>query len=131
MDYLSFPFSSTERLRQNRVTLSANSEHENKTSLVTDEMKDYLFNVLKHCHENHIQMYSRIWNTVVIITFVVVVGSVLYYCYTTKPTPEQIHKRRMRTKKLVLEKMKEMNEMNMYTQPNGITFLPVIQNKGY
>jgi hypothetical protein len=52
-------------------------------------------------------------------------------CYSIRISPEQQKKRRIKTQKLVLAKMREMKEMNQYTQPNGITFLPVYQNKGY
>jgi hypothetical protein len=60
-----------------------------------------------------------------------VVGGLLYLCYAIRLTPEQKKKRAMKTKQLVLSKMREMKEMNQYTQPNGITFSPVYQNKGY
>ena len=108
-----------------------NGKDENSTPLVTNETKEYLFCVLNQCYENRIRMYSRIWNGLAILMVLVVIGGLLYLCYYIRPTPEQQKKRRIQTQKLVFAKMREMKEVNQYTQPNGITFLPVYQNKGY
>ena len=108
-----------------------NSQDQSATPLVNSESKEYLFCVLKQCHDNRIRLYSRIWNGMAVLMVMGVVGGMLYMCYRYRPTPEQQRKRRIRTQKLVLEKMREMKEVNQYTQPNGITFLPVLQNKGY
>jgi hypothetical protein len=104
---------------------------ENATPLVALEAKEYLFCVLSQCHENRMRMYSNIWNGFAILMVLGVVGGVLYLCCVIRLTPEQKKKRAMKTKQLVLSKMREMKEMNQYTQPNGITFSPVYQNKGY
>ena len=104
---------------------------ENATPLVASEAKEYLFCVLSQCNENRMRMYSNIWNGFAILMVLGVVGGLLYLCYAIRLTPEQKKKRAMKTKQLVLSKMREMKEMNQYTQPNGITFSPVYQNKGY
>jgi hypothetical protein len=104
---------------------------ENSTPLVSNETKEYLFCVLNQCYENQARLYSNIWNAFVVVMLLVVVGGLLYMCYSIRISPEQQKKRRIKTQKLVLAKMREMKEMNQYTQPNGITFLPVYQNKGY
>jgi hypothetical protein len=106
-------------------------EKEDSTPLVTSETKEYLFRVLNQCYETRMRLYSNIWNTLAVIMVLGVVVGLLYLCYYVRPTPEQQKKRRLRTQKMVLAKMREMKEMNQYTQPNGITFLPVFQNKGY
>lgn len=108
-----------------------NEREESTTPLVTNETKEYLFCVLNQCYENRLKMYSNIWNGLAIMMVVGVAVGLLYICYYIRPTPEQQRKRRIKTQKMVLEKMREMKEMNQYTQPNGITFLPVFQNKGY
>jgi hypothetical protein len=106
-------------------------KNDDSTPLVTSETKEYLFRVLNQCYENQMRMYSNIWNTLAVLMVLGVVGGLLYLCYSIRVSPEQQKKRRIQTQKLVLAKMREMNEMNQYTQPNGITFLPVFQNKGY
>ena len=108
-----------------------NEQESSTTPLVTNETKEYLFCVLNQCYENRLKMYSNIWNGLAIMMVVGVAVGLLYICYYIRPTPEQQRKRRIKTQKMVLEKMREMKEMNQYTQPNGITFLPVFQNKGY
>jgi len=106
-------------------------KEENSTPLVTSETKEYLFRVLNQCYENQMKMYSNIWNTLAVLMVLGVIGGLLYMCYSIRISPEQQKKRRLKTQQLVLAKMREMKEMNQYTQPNGITFLPVFQNKGY
>lgn len=110
---------------------SGKEESENSTPLVTTETKEYLFRVLNTCYENRMRMYSNIWNGFAILMVLGVIGGLLYMCYCVRLTPEQKKKRALKTKQLVLAKMREMKEMNQYTQPNGITFLPTYQNKGY
>lgn len=136
MDKFPFPFASPFSVGGNRDFGGGGGgnrteENENSTPLVTTETKEYLFCVLNQCHENRVQMYSRIWNGFAILMVLGVVGGLLYLCYSIRLTPEQKKKRAMKTKQLVLTKMREMKEMNQYTQPNGITFLPVYQNKGF
>jgi hypothetical protein len=108
-----------------------NGKEDDSTPLVTSETKEYLFRVLNQCYETRMRLYSNIWNSLAVILVVGVVVGLLYLCYYVRPTPEQQKKRRIQTQKMVLAKMREMKEMNQYTQPNGITFLPVFQNKGY
>lgn len=108
-----------------------NGKEDDSTPLVTSETKEYLFRVLNQCYETRMRLYSNIWNGLAVVMVVGVVVGLLYLCYYVRPTPEQQKKRRIQTQKLVLAKMREMKEMNQYTQPNGITFLPVFQNKGY
>ena len=106
-------------------------ENEMADKLVDIDTKNYLYSVLKSCQETRLAVYSQIWNWIAWISIFVVVGSILYICWKYCPTEEQKRQRKIKTQKLVLSKMREMQEMNRYTQPNGITFLPVIKNRGY
>ena len=103
----------------------------NAQNLVDAETKNYLYNVLNHCHQNQLALYSQIWNWLAWVIIGISVSCLLYVCWKYRPTPEQKRNRRLKTQKMVLTKMREMQEMNMYTKPNGITLLPMFQNKGY
>lgn len=103
----------------------------NAQNLVDAETKNYLYNVLNHCHQTRLALYSQIWNWLAWVIIGISVSCLLYVCWKYRPTPEQQRKRRLKTQKMVLTKMREMQEMNMYTKPNGITLLPIFQNKGY
>lgn len=103
----------------------------NASNLVDPETKNYLYNVLNHCHQTRLALYSQIWNGLAWVIIFVCISSLLYVCWKYRPTPEQKRNRRLKTQKMVLSKMREMQEMNMYTKPNGITLLPMFQNKGY
>lgn len=132
---MSYPFSSNFSSYNLRKTGGGengmNSDNKESTPLITNETKEYLYQVLNQCYENQMRMYSTVWNTLAVIMVLVVIGGLLYMCYSIRISPEQQKKRRLKTQQLVLAKMREMKEMNQYTQPNGITFLPVYQNKGY
>jgi len=127
----SFSFSGMGGGNRNFDGGGGSGKEENSTPLVTSETKEYLFRVLNQCYENQMKMYSNIWNTLAVLMVLGVIGGLLYMCYSIRISPEQQKKRRLKTQQLVLAKMREMKEMNQYTQPNGITFLPVFQNKGY
>ena len=130
-NYMSFPFTPRFSSFNSGKMGGEGMDNKESTPLITTETKEYLFRALNQCYETQMQMYSRIWNTLAVIMVLMVIGCLLYMCYSIRISPEQQKKRRLKTQQLVLAKMREMKEMNQYTQPNGITFLPVYQNKGY
>jgi len=116
-----------QKLEKNTET----NVNEMASNLVDIDTKNYLYSVLHQCYENRLHTYSQIWNWIAWIIILIVVGGILYICWKYRPTEEQKRKLKIKTQKLVLSKMREMQEMNRYTQPNGITFLPVLKNNGF
>ena len=132
MDRFPFFLPSIHKLDNQGKENDKNSfQNEMATHLVDIDTKNYLYTILQQCHEKRLLLYSQLWNGLAWIMILIVVGGMLYLCWKYRPTEEQKRQRKIKTQKLVLSKMREMQEMNRYTQPNGITFLPTLQNKGY
>ena len=96
-------------------------------NLIEGNAKHYLFNTLKQCHNNRVNIYYYVLNVGIFVLFVFVVGLVLYYCNQNKITDEEKHIRMMKDQDMILsqiryhqEERKQMRE----TQMSSISNLP-------
>lgn len=99
-------------------------------SLIEASTKNYLFNTLKQCHTNRVNVYYYIFNISIFVIFVAVVGTILYRCSVNKPTEYQRQQKMLRDQQYVLSKIRYYKEEventeNQYT--TRLTNLPFAQ----
>lgn len=79
-------------------------------SLIEASTKNYLFNTLKQCHTNRVNVYYYIFNISIFVIFVAVVGTILYRCSMNKPTEYQRQQKMLRDQQYVLSKIRYYKE---------------------
>lgn len=74
---------------------------------------------LKQCHEQRVQYYSRAFNMVILVGFVVIVFLALYYSYRKKPTQYEKEKKMYMDQQAVLSKIRyyQDQQKNILTSP--------------
>lgn len=78
----------------------------NTTSLIDNESRNFLYNILHKCHLERVSVYTTLFNIIIFIIFISVFGIALYSCYKQKLTPEEIHQKMLRDQAYVFSKIK-------------------------
>ena len=88
-----------------------------------------LYNTLLQCHDNRLEMYSKIFNVTIVVIFILAASFILYWCFQRKKTQEEIRNDIYQHQKYILEKIKslELQKQNYYEE-NSMTHLPVVTN---
>jgi|UniRef100_A0A6C0ESZ5 hypothetical protein len=98
--------------------------------LIDPSMKYYLYNTLQSCHTTRVQVYTTIFNVVVFVLFIALVGGALYYSYKRKLTPYEKHQKMIREQEIILSKIRyyqnERVGMKSGATSSYITNLPAI-----
>jgi hypothetical protein len=92
--------------------------------LVQPDVKYYIGGILSECHERKITLYRWILNITVFSLFVLVTGGILYGCYKTKPSVEEVNNRMIRDQNYVLQQIRFYQ--NQPKTSSAITDLPVL-----
>jgi hypothetical protein len=79
-------------------------------SLIEISTKNYLFNTLKQCHNNRVNLYYYVFNISIFLIFVAIVGTILYRCSVNKPTEYQRQQKMLRDQQYVLSKIRYYKE---------------------
>ena len=89
----------------------------------------YLYSTLKQCHENRVMLYSKIFNTIIVVAFIIIASIILYLCFHRKKTTQEIQNDMMRDQRIILEKIKslQLQKQNYYAE-NSMTHLPITGN---
>ena len=96
-------------------------------SLIDSSTRYYLQQVLHKCGQNRASIYQWVLNIGVFVIFVLVVTIVLYYCYKSKRTPEEIAKKEMEDQAYVLSKIKQYKQERQHiASRTTMTGLPTI-----
>jgi len=96
-------------------------------SLIDHNTRHYLRQVLHKCHGYRASMYQWALNIGVFVGFVVVTITILYCCYRTKLTPEQIKEKELADQAYVLSKIKHYKQEREHIASRAsITGLPVV-----
>lgn len=98
-----------------------------EASLIEPSVKKYLFNTLHNCHNNRVNVYFYALNIGIFIIFALIVGSVLYYCYTQKPNEYDRQQKLIKDQEYVMSKIrfyKGQERENEETQMSSISKLP-------
>jgi hypothetical protein len=91
--------------------------------LIEAGMKDFLFNTLKQCHTNRVNVYYYIFNIGIFLLFVAVVGAILYRCSVNKPTEYERQQKLIRDQQYVMSKIRHYKDEVDNTENQHITRL--------
>jgi hypothetical protein len=93
----------------------------------------YLDNALKKSHEIRVKYHVITWNYGILFTFLLIVGSFLYYRYTHRPTASEANYKLIKDQEYVLSKIRffqeqnqRIKESNRFADGAEISGLPVI-----
>ena len=96
-------------------------------SLIDSSTRYYLQQVLQKCGQNRASIYQWALNIGVFVMFVLVVTIVLYYCYKSKRTPEEIAQKEMEDQAYILSKIKQYKQERQHiASRTTMTGLPTI-----
>ena len=99
-----------------------------KPILTEPGVKYFMNEVLKTCKDNKTIFTNKVYNLILFLIFVLIIGGFLYYKYRGKLTPEEKEKKMRDEKQDVLMRLNALNvniEKNKKTAANLITDLPV------
>ena len=102
----------------------------NFPQLIENNASSHLQQTLHKCHVNRVNFYYYILNISVLLLFGFVVGIILYFCYTNKPTDYEKQQNTLRDQEFILSKIRfhqENTKQNREHQSSNITDLPFIQ----
>jgi hypothetical protein len=93
----------------------------------------YLDGALKKSHEIRIKYHHILWNIGLLFGFFSIVGVILYYRYTHRPTKEEANYKLIKDQEYVLSKIRyfqeqnqRINEASRISQGAEISGLPVV-----
>lgn len=75
--------------------------------LIEPGVKNYLYSTLQQCHDRKELFYAWVFNAVLLIVIVLVLGSILYYCRKQKLTPYEQSEKERRDQEYVLSKIRQ------------------------
>jgi len=114
----------------NAVSISQNfSPH-----LIEPNIKYVIYSTLQKCHNHRVKIYNWLFNFCIFSFFVFLFGGSLYYCYKSKPTPQELHERMIRDQKYILSKIRfyqneKLKERSIQRERTSeITDLPTMTN---
>ena len=99
-----------------------------KPSLTEPGVKFFMSKVLKHCSQQKYMFSNLVFNVVLFLVFVLIIGGFLYYKYRGKLTPEEKERKFREEKQDVLIRLNALNvniEKNKKNGANLITDLPM------
>jgi hypothetical protein len=100
----------------------------NKPSLIEPGVKYFLNETLKNCRSKK-QIREKInINIVLLLFFFIIIGSILYYKWTTKPTLEELKQRDNIKKYYILNKIKQITDKKLKNRNETITNLPKFES---
>lgn len=94
--------------------------------LIEANAQNYLYGVLKHCHETRINIYYYVLNISVFLLFIGIGGYVLYYCHTHKLSDYEKERKMVRDQQYILSKIRFYQEENKQQNQSSITQLPFV-----
>lgn len=101
----------------------------NKPMLTEPGVKYFLNETLKQCHIFKEKHNNLIYNIVLLIGFIVLLGILLLYKYKGKLTQEEIREKDMEKKKYILSKIQNYQDAKIKEQQSLITGLPHWENE--
>ncbi len=102
-----------------------NYEHSYSKPILTEPgIKYFLNETLKQCHQFKEKYNNYMFNIGILITFFVILGSILLYKYKGKLTPEEVEENELVKKRYILSKIKNYQDAKIRSQQELITGLP-------
>ena len=94
-------------------------------SLIEPGVKFFFGGVLKECNRLREEYHNAVFNACMLGVFVLILGALLYYKRSSKPTPEQQIEIKKKQKEYILSKLRMVNAVNhAASRGNFITGLP-------
>ena len=98
--------------------------------LIEPNIKYVLFSTLQKCHNHRVKIYNWFFNICIFSAFVLIFGGGLYYCYKTKPTPEELRQKMIKDQNYIMSKIRfyqnEKLQERTNNQTSEITNLPMM-----
>jgi len=93
----------------------------NTPNLTESVFGDFMLNNLKTCHENRVKIYSVALNVGLLLLFIIIVGTVLYYRYKNQLTPYEKKQKLYKDQQFILDKIRyyQVQQKNLMTSPIG------------
>jgi heme/copper-type cytochrome/quinol oxidase subunit 2 len=96
-------------------------------SLIENNTRYYLQQVLQKCNQHRASIYHWSLNVGIFIIFIVVVFAVLYSCYRSKRTPEEIQQKDLEDQAYILSKIRHYKQERQHIASRStMTGLPVL-----
>jgi len=93
--------------------------------LIETSAKQYLYETLHRCREIRVSSYSMLFNMGILLLFIGVFGTALYYCYTNKKSPEELQQKMVRDQEYVLSKIRFYQSEKHKATTSNLTDLPM------
>jgi hypothetical protein len=97
--------------------------------LVEPGTKFFFKQTLKTCHARNLNFYNNLYNGILLLIFVSIIGSFLYYKKTHRLSQHEIINKKRENRVFVIEKLKKYNDSMMKQSQNLITNLPMYKNE--
>lgn len=96
--------------------------------LIEPNIRNFLYHSLQKCHDYKTYYFSYVFNVVVFLSFVIVVGLVLYYSRKQKLTPYEKEQKMLNEQKYILSKIRFYQEQQneLAKSASSITNLPML-----
>lgn len=94
-------------------------------NLIDRMTRSYLCHSLYSCHEKRVKVYSTALNIIVLLSFLGIFGSALYYCFNKRSTPFEKYQKDLKDQEYILEKIRHF-EITKTQQHESLTNLPNI-----
>jgi len=99
-------------------------DYDKKPNLIEPGMKYFMDATLKKCRANKNEYYSKMFNSICLIGFLLVLGIFLVIRYKGKLTPIQKQKKLDEQRHYVLSKIKQFQDIKRQQRQELITNLP-------
>lgn len=98
--------------------------------LIENNVKNYLHHSLQTCHQTRVRIYSIALNVGVLVLFVTIFGTALYFCWKKKPNKIDLERKKIKDQELVLAKIRYFQQIKQQQAEtmNSLTNLPTTNN---
>lgn len=80
--------------------------------LVENKIKNIVHTNLKYCHSTKLKYYNLIYNTVCLLFFILIIGSILYYKYKNKQNVVCQEETENKKRDYILYNLRKFQNMN-------------------
>ena len=116
----------------NSINNSNKRENENKPKLIEPGVKYFFNGILRECHFLKEKNYTFFYNIFMLMLFIVVIGSILFFKFKGNKSNAEIYNKNLKDKQYIISKLVYYNKMNIENQQrvqnNMITNLPDYSN---
>ena len=74
--------------------------------LIESGAHNYMSNILQTCHSTRVNIYLYVLNIGVFVFFISLAGIILYYCYTTRLSPEEALQKQLKEQEYIMSKIR-------------------------